>query len=87
MSKGSQSRVKDVRAYKDNYDAIFSKKRVELPAVPPIDHNTAGPKTKAVDKHMALVESYRMSGGSAEHRANQQAVRESFEAAARGEAE
>ena len=72
MSKGSQARIGDVRAYKDNFEAIFGKKNRPAPPMSEVS---------ATDRHMVLVERFRVSGGSAEHAAYKQAVRDSFEAA------
>ena len=85
MSKGSQSRVRDVRAYKATYEAIFGKKQDVAPALDIPKDTNAEPLqpslSEMADKHMELVERYRICGGSLEHAAYKQAVRESFEAA------
>jgi hypothetical protein len=80
MSKGSMSRVRDTVTYKNNYDSIFGKKNPALKeafSIELLDEPIQDAKPSMIDKHMDLVEKFRMAGGSAEHHHLKQLVRES----------
>ncbi len=79
MSKGSMSRVRDTVAYKNNFDAIFGKKKPvqEAPFSIELLDDPVEAEQSIIDKHMELVEKFRMAGGSAEHHALKQMVTDS----------
>lgn len=80
MSKGSASRIKNVAAYKDNFESIFGKKDPILKEPFQSDllrEPGKSPGSAIIDIHMALVEKFRTAGGSVEHHYLLQKVRES----------
>jgi hypothetical protein len=79
MSKGSMSRVRDTVAYKNNYDSIFGNKdpATKAPFSVELLDDPVETEQSMVDKHMELVEKFRVAGGSAEHHALKQMVSDS----------